>query len=162
MSRVASSAAGLVVFVTALALPARFVWAQEPPAPQAEKPAPVVLKPSEIPKEEKERKNPVAVTADSVGAGHKLYGSQCVMCHGPAGDGKGELAVELGWIVPDFTSSKMKERTDGELFYILTQGRDHMPGQGERLRETQKWNLINFIRSLAPRQEKREGTEKKP
>jgi hypothetical protein len=25
-----------------------------------------------------------------------------------------------------------------------------MPGQGSRLREKQKWDLINFIRSLAP------------
>ncbi len=51
---------------------------------------------------------------------------------------------------PDFTAAQQKKRTDGELFYILTRGHAGMPGQGSRLREKQKWDLINFIRSRAP------------
>ncbi len=46
--------------------------------------------------------------------------------------------------------AQQKKRTDGELFYILVHGHGGMPGQGKRLRPESKWDLINFIRSLAP------------
>ncbi|MBI2956438.1 MAG: cytochrome c [Acidobacteria bacterium] len=115
---------------------------------QAELPKPLV-----IPEEEKQRKNAVEATTESVEAGRKLFTSQCAMCHGEKGDGKGELAQEAKLTPPDFTEPETrKKRTDGELFYILTTGHGAMPGQGERMREVQKWHLINFIRSLAPAQ----------
>lgn len=119
---------------------------QEEKAPQAEAP-----KPLEIPEEEKVRKNPISAGPNSVEAGHRLYRSQCALCHGEKGDGRGELAQELKLTVPDFTSAaEQKKRTDGEFFYIITEGHDEMPAQKERLRPEQKWHLINFIRSLAP------------
>ena len=108
-------------------------------------------KPLEIPDEEKARKNPIGSSAESVEAGRRLYRSQCAFCHGDKGDGRGEFAQELKLTVPDFTSSEQqKKRTDGEFFYIITEGHNKMPGQKARLRSEQKWHLINFIRSLAP------------
>lgn len=103
------------------------------------------------------RKNPVKPAKESIEVGKKLFESQCTMCHGEKGDGKGDLAVDRGWHVPDFTDAKvMKEKTDGELFFLLTKGRGHMPGQENRLKEEQKWHIVNFIRSLAgPANEKR-------
>lgn len=119
---------------------------QEEKAPQAE-----AGKPLEIPEEEKARKNPIPAGPESVEAGGKLYRSQCAFCHGEKGDGRGEFAQELKLTVPDFTSAaEQKKRTDGEFFYIITEGHDQMPGQKARLRSEQKWHLINFIRSLAP------------
>jgi mono/diheme cytochrome c family protein len=102
-----------------------------------------------IPEEEKNRKNPLAPNEESLEIGRKIFSSQCIMCHGEKGDGKGDLAVEDNLPVPDFTRAEtQKKRTDGEWFYILKQGHGHMPAQGKRLREEQRWNLINFIRTL--------------
>lgn len=96
------------------------------------------------------RKNPVRATRESIETGRKFFDSQCTMCHGEKGDGKGDLAVARGWHAADFTDTKaMKEKTDGELFFVLTKGRGHMPGQENRLKEEQKWHIVNFIRSLA-------------
>ena len=92
----------------------------------------------------------VAPGRESIQRGRNLFSSQCVWCHGPKGDGKGELALADNLPTPDFTAAQQKKCTDGELFYILTHGHGSMPGQGSRLREKQKWDLINFIRSLAP------------
>jgi len=119
---------------------------QEGNAAQAE-----AAKPLEIPEEEKARKNPVPSSPESAEAGRRLYRSQCAFCHGEKGDGRGEFAQELKLTVPDFTSAdEQKKRTDGEFFYIITEGHNRMPGQKARLRPEQKWHLINFIRSLAP------------
>ena len=145
-----ASARILVVVVAAglLLLPLRSQEEKQEPAGQAQaEPA----KPLEIPEEEKARKNPIAASEESVEAGRRLFASQCAMCHGKSGDGKGDLAVDMKLVVPDFTSAaEQKKRTDGELFYIMTAGHERMPGQGTRLRETQKWHLVNFIRTLAP------------
>ncbi len=129
--------------------------AQETPA--AEKPAPPP--PLVIPEAEKNRKNPAKASRTSVGLGRNLFSSQCAMCHGAKGDGKGDLAVELAFQMPDFThSEKRPKRTDGELYYIITHGHGEMPEQGERLRPKQKWNMINFIRSLASQESAKRET----
>jgi mono/diheme cytochrome c family protein len=85
------------------------------------------------------------------------------MCHGVGGDGKGDLAVELKWEVKDWRNPEaLKGMTDGALFYILAKGRGHMPDQESRMSDAQKWNLVNFIRSLARHGEETRKEEKKP
>lgn len=104
---------------------------------------------SVIPEAEKNRTNPVAATPDSIESGKGLFSSQCAMCHGATGDGKGELAGRLNLKVPSFTdSSTMKKRTDGELHYILKRGHGEMPAE-TRIEEKELWDMINYIRSLA-------------
>ncbi|HSC76927.1 MAG TPA: cytochrome c [Candidatus Acidoferrales bacterium] len=118
--------------------------------PQAELPKPLV-----IPEEEKNRKNPIPSSPESVGTGGKLFSSQCALCHGAKGDGKGDLAVELKLAVPDFTTAEwQKKRTDGEVNYIINTGHGRMPAQGTRLLEAQKWHLVNFLRTLGPAEKK--------
>ncbi len=107
-----------------------------------------------IPPEEVKRANPVKATAESIAAGKHTFGTQCAMCHGETGDGKGDLAVELKLKTKDCTDpATLKERTDGELFYILTKGHGYMPGQEGRMKDDQKWNLVNYVRSFAKKPE---------
>ena len=52
--------------------------------------------------------------------------------------------------MPDFTApDDTSTRTDGELFHILTNGHGRMQGEGDRLTDRTKWDLINYIRQLA-------------
>ena len=113
--------------------------------------APNVIKDSiKIPEEERSRENPVSPTPASLERGKNLFSSQCAMCHGESGDGKGKLAEQYDFKSVDFTDvARQKQRTDGEYFYILTKGCGHMPGEGERLPELWKWDLVNHIRTLA-------------
>ncbi len=103
-----------------------------------------------IPPEEAKRENPVKPTAASVSQGKHLYSSQCTMCHGVNGDGKGDLAVEIKLKMKDYRDpAALRDMTDGELYYIFNKGKGQMPDQGNRFTTEQKWNLINYIRSLA-------------
>ncbi len=100
--------------------------------------------------EDKGRKNPVAFTENSVARGKKLYQSQCAMCHGQNADGKGEVVEEMKINPPDFTKAEtLKDRADGELFAILGVGSETMPGQGTRMKDKQKWDLVNYLRAVS-------------
>jgi mono/diheme cytochrome c family protein len=138
-------------------------WAQDKPksgekaaqetsaSPQAVAPQPVHG--FKLTPEDAARKNPTKFTTLTVERGKKIYDTQCEMCHGTKGDGKGEVAVEMKITPPDFTKPEtLDKRTDGELFAILGMGSEAMPGQGTRMSEAHKWNLINYLRALSGKQ----------
>lgn len=103
-----------------------------------------------IPLDEMKRENPVKPTEASIADGKKLYGYQCAMCHGEKGDGKTELAETMKLKVKDYTNPEaLKDFTDGVLNYIIEKGKGQMPSQEGRMSANQKWNMINYIRSLA-------------
>ena len=99
--------------------------------------------------EDAARKNPIKFSEVSVERGKKIYVTQCAMCHGTAGDGKGEMVEVMNIKPPDFTVPEgQKKRTDGELYAIIGMGSPVMPAQGTRMTDNHKWNIVNFIRSL--------------
>jgi mono/diheme cytochrome c family protein len=105
--------------------------------------------PSEVPDEWKARRNPVEASKESVDLGKLYYSSQCVMCHNSNGDGQGELTLQYHFVTPDFTNrARQESRTDGELFFILSEGHGSMPGQDERFKDEVKWSLVNYVRTL--------------
>jgi len=121
-----------------------------PPAGASTTAAPAAPHPETISAVDKARKNPVKFTEVSVDRGKKIYVTQCALCHGDKGDGKGELAADMKLTLPDFTKpDTLKDRTDGELFAIIGTGKDPMPSQAGRLTETHRWNLVNFLRAVS-------------
>ncbi len=105
-------------------------------------------KPLRIPASARDRKNPVPAVADAIASGRSLFKNQCAMCHGSNGDGRGDLAVRLKMRVPDLRDPKLQaKRTDGDLFYILTEGHSDMPPE-KRLPDQSKWEMIHFMRTL--------------
>ena len=105
----------------------------------------------QVPKQASARKNPQSPTPENIAEGKRYFSSQCAMCHGADGKGRGDLAISLQMEVPDFTNAtRESRRTDGDLFYILTNGHGDMPGEGEdRLSEKVRWNMILYVRSLS-------------
>ena len=99
--------------------------------------------------EDTAKKNPIRFTEASVDRGRKVYMTQCALCHGEKGDGKGDLATEMKLNIPDLTKpDALSGRTDGELLAIIANGKDPMPSQKERMTEHQLWNLVNYLRAL--------------
>ncbi len=129
----------LAFFLFAFAL-----WAQKD-QPPAKAPAPEY----KIPPEAAARVNPVKPTQESLAKGKKLYGFDCAMCHGEKGDGKGDMASDIK-NVTDFTNpDALKNRTDGELFYVTRNGKGEMPPEGDRAKDDDIWNMVNYIRAFA-------------
>jgi mono/diheme cytochrome c family protein len=132
--------------VSALLILQLAAWAQQgetPKAPPAE---------YKIPPEAANQTNPVKPTPESLAKGKKTYGYDCAVCHGKDGNGKGEMTDMKG--IPDFTdATAMKNRTDGELFYIIKKGKGDMPPEGDRTKADDIWNLVNYVRSFAKKKE---------
>ena len=103
-----------------------------------------------IPADAAAKKNPIKPTPEGIADARKLYGYHCAMCHGKAGDGKGDLAEQMKLDLRDWRNrSSISKYTDGELFYIITNGRGKMEGgEGDRTKEEMRWNLVNLVRSF--------------
>lgn len=93
-------------------------------------------------------KNPVAVSAESTAAGKRVYTRMCGRCHGPEGKGDGSAASAA---VPDLTDAQWDYGgTDGEIFSVIHDGVSaDMDGYAARLSDTDIWNVVNFVRSVA-------------
>lgn len=100
--------------------------------------------------EDAAKKNPVTPTPEGLAEARKLFGYHCAMCHNKDGDGKGELATEMKLELHDWRNgSTLEKMTDGELFFIISNGKGKMlGGEGDRTPEKMRWNLVNLVRSF--------------
>lgn len=102
-----------------------------------------------VPERRAKRSNPVPMHAAAVTRGREIYRRECKSCHGLAGLGDGPKAAELDSKVPDITSAKVQEQTDGALFWKITEGRGDMPTTRTALSEEERWTVVHYLRSLA-------------
>jgi mono/diheme cytochrome c family protein len=94
-------------------------------------------------------KNPVKSDAVSIKDGKELYIKNCKSCHGDAGKGDGTKAGNLDIFAGDFSTAEFKKKTDGELFWKMTEGRKPMPTFSKKLTDTERWSIINYVRTFA-------------
>lgn len=102
-----------------------------------------------------EIKNPLEPTDANLEEGKRLYNINCAPCHGEKGEGNGQL-VEL----PDgsdgpYTSrppaykTRVPQVNDGNMFYVVSYGKNMMGGYGFQLSVNERWQVIQYIKKLA-------------
>jgi mono/diheme cytochrome c family protein len=94
-------------------------------------------------------KNPLAGNTSILGDAKVLYVANCAPCHGDKGRGDGPAAPGLNPKPADHSSVAVQSESDGSLFWKLSKGRAPMPGYEKIFSDNQRWELINFIRTLA-------------
>jgi mono/diheme cytochrome c family protein len=110
-----------------------------------------------ISQEDIDKNNPVKTSPEGLAAARKIYGYDCAMCHGPKGDGKGDIVDSMKLTMHDWRdAASLEGKTDGEIFFIITKGKGKMMGEGDRLPETMRWNMVNLVRSYS----KKDGGDK--
>lgn len=102
-----------------------------------------------VPREAVNVKNPLASQVNSTLTGKALYATYCSPCHGNKGKGDGVASAALSIKPADHTSAIIQDETDGSLFYKISEGHPPMPQYKSALNETQRWELVNYIRTLA-------------
>jgi len=96
------------------------------------------------------RPNPVPSNANTIALGQKLYTANCFTCHGENGKGDGPGAAALEKKPADLGACiKANNETDGSLFWKISEGRSPMVSWKASLSETQRWELVNSIKTLA-------------
>lgn len=97
--------------------------------------------------------NPVPADEISIQRAANLYVINCAMCHGPSGEGNGQIAALLANKPANLTSLVTQSKTDGALFTIITNGVEgRMPPMVENTTVRDRWDLVNYIRTLQPSQ----------
>lgn len=89
---------------------------------------------------------------NSLAEGQGIFQAHCAGCHGTTADGRGALSASL--LKPAAalnTVEVLAEKTDAEIYDIVTNGRPGtpMPGFAQVLSEQQRWAAVAFLRLLA-------------
>ncbi len=94
-----------------------------------------------------------------------VFSEKCAPCHGPVGKGDGPMVDRLPQGVPDLTDQATQSLSDGELFWVITEGRlqqnKMMPGFTS-LDEATRQGLVSFVRWLADANQRETAAPEKP
>jgi mono/diheme cytochrome c family protein len=100
------------------------------------------------PASEKAKKNPLPSDKKTIDQGEKVAKINCASCHGAKGKGDGAAAAALNPKPADWTSSRVQDESDGEIFWKITTGRGPMPSW-RHVPENDRWAVVRYIRTLA-------------
>ncbi len=95
-------------------------------------------------------RNPIPMTEESVMKGKELYEKHCIACHGEGGKGSGTMnLVDEVWIHGD---------SDGEIYHVIMDGVKGTPMRAfkKALTKDMRWHLVNYIKGLKEREERKE------
>jgi mono/diheme cytochrome c family protein len=94
-------------------------------------------------------------TAESINHGRFLYDTYCAVCHGAAGRGDGPVSTAGGGPFPavrSLVTDTVARKSDGYLYSLIVNaqamGRGLMPHYGDKVRGTDRWDLVNYVRTL--------------
>lgn len=91
---------------------------------------------------------PFEINAQFLERGRERYQIQCLPCHGPLGDGNG-ITKKLGMgVVGNLHDPRIAALPDGELFFVITNGRNLMQGYGAQIPVEDRWAIIAYVHAL--------------
>ena len=85
-------------------------------------------------------------------SGRVIYSTICIRCHGV--DGKGDGQMKFTPPVADLTSPAVQGKLDARLFKSVHDGKTNtaMGAWREALTEDEIWDVLAYVRTLAPEQ----------
>jgi mono/diheme cytochrome c family protein len=103
-----------------------------------------------IPSDAKKQANPFAGDPDAWRAASRHFEEHCAVCHGSDGRGMTVIGRNLYPKAPDMAGADTQRLSDGDLFYIISNGIRFtgMPGWGGEDSAEEIWQLVSFIRHL--------------
>lgn len=105
-------------------------------------------------------KKPFKVTPAILNEGGKLYNTYCISCHGKTGRGDGAPGMSFTVKPANFHDTRVIRQTDGALYWKMSEGRGAMPPYGKALSETQRWQLVAYIREFSNKEHEAETANK--
>jgi mono/diheme cytochrome c family protein len=81
--------------------------------------------------------------------GQQRFQINCSPCHGGIGDGNG-ITKKIGAmaIVANLHDQRIVQMADGELFFIITNGRNNMGAYGANVTVEDRWAIVAYLRAL--------------
>lgn len=92
--------------------------------------------------------NPLLPTADVLREGQKRFHISCAPCHGNDGDTLNGYVAHKFTGIPSLNSPTIPFMTDGDIYHIITMGRNRMPNYRAQLLPEQRWSVVHYVRLL--------------
>jgi mono/diheme cytochrome c family protein len=92
---------------------------------------------------------PLPITAELLKRGQQRFTINCSPCHGALADGNG-ITRKLGamTVVANLHDKRMVEMPDGEIFYVISNGRNLMGAYGANVTVPDRWAIVAYVRAL--------------
>jgi mono/diheme cytochrome c family protein len=93
--------------------------------------------------------NPLPITAELLKRGQQRFTINCSPCHGATAEGNG-ITRKIGAmaVVANLHDKRIVEFPDGEIFYVITNGRNLMGAYGANVVVEDRWAVIAYVRAL--------------
>ncbi len=93
--------------------------------------------------------NPLPINAALLARGQQRFTINCSPCHGQLADGNG-ITKKLGAmaVVANLHDRRIVEMADGELFFVITNGRNLMGSYGANIVTEDRWAIVAYLRAL--------------
>jgi mono/diheme cytochrome c family protein len=91
--------------------------------------------------------NPLTPTREVLARGQTIYNSYCIVCHGPHGEGDGNVIPKFPR-PPSLQSDKIRNYPDGSIFHVVTRGQNIMPSYASQISVGDRWATILYVRAL--------------
>ncbi len=93
--------------------------------------------------------NPLPITESLIKRGQQRFTINCSPCHGQLADGNG-ITKKIGamLVVANLHDKRIVEMNDGEIFYVITHGRNNMGAYGPNVTVEYRWAVIAYLRAL--------------
>jgi mono/diheme cytochrome c family protein len=91
---------------------------------------------------------PLHLTPQLLKRGRERYDIYCAVCHGPNGDGRGEV-VQRGFPAPPtYHSERLRQAPIGHFYDVITNGYGVMYSYASRIEPEDRWAVAAYIRAL--------------
>ena len=95
--------------------------------------------------------NPIPQDEVSLQRGKILYTIHCQPCHGEEGHGDGPLADFFDRTPQNLTSPQITAEFDGSVYLTIVLSFGQMPSLAENLTPRERWDVVNYVRTLPSR-----------
>jgi len=93
-------------------------------------------------------RNPLPLDEAVLARGRERFEIYCAPCHDRAGTGRGIVGQRSLWLANSLHDDRIKEMVDGELYYVISNGRRTMPGYRFQIPERDRWAIVAYVRAL--------------
>jgi mono/diheme cytochrome c family protein len=95
---------------------------------------------------------PLEVNAQFMERGAERFNINCAICHGPTGAGDGIVRQYGMPTIVSIIDDRITNMPDGEIFDVITHGRNTMMSYGGQVTVNDRWAIIAYLRALQRRE----------
>jgi len=118
---------------------------------------------STAPPEARHLKSPLPATPEHAALAKPFYTQLCASCHGADGKARTPIAGQLPVRPTNLAEYLMESMRDGEIYWVVSNGiENNMPSFGTELSDTQRWEIVQYVRELRASQRAIEKAELGP